>query len=85
MKADTLLSQKGAIKAHLQGPSGKPFTLEEYDAILSIMASKGQDITQLPRPLAVPFSPSTELLTERDVEVALIEPLLLRLGYAETD
>lgn len=85
MKADPLLSQKGAIKAHLQGPSGKPFTLEEYDAVLAIMASKGQDVTQLPRPRTISFLPSTELSNERDVEVALVEPLLARLDYTEKD
>ena len=85
MKADPLLSQKGEIKAHLQGPSGKPFTLEEYDAVLAIMESKGQDIIQLPRPPIVSFLPSTELVNERDVEVTLIEPLLSRLGYTEKD
>ena len=42
MKADPLLSQKGVIRAHLQGPSGKPFTLEEYDAVLAIMQRKGR-------------------------------------------
>jgi len=85
MKADPLLSQKGAIKAHLQGPSGKPFTLEEYDAVLAIMQRKGQDISQLPRPQAISFLPSAELSNERDVEVALVEPLLARLGYTEKD
>ncbi len=83
MKADPLLSQKG--KAHLQGSSGKPFTVEEYNAILEIMASKGQDISKLPRPKTVSFLPSTELRNERDVETELIEPLLLHLGYTEKD
>jgi hypothetical protein len=85
MKADPLLSQKGAIKAHLQGPSGKPFTLEEYDAILGIMEAKGQDITDIPRPKVVQFLGNTELVNERDVETALVEPLLARLGYSEKD
>ena len=85
MKADPLLSQNGYIRANLQGPSGKPFTVREYDAILAIMASKGQDVSQLPRPRTVSFLPSTELQNERDVEVSLIEPLLLRLGYTEED
>jgi hypothetical protein len=85
MKAHPLLSQKGAIKAHLQGPSGKPFTLEEYEAILDIMKSKGQDVSALSRPRAVSFLTSTELTNERDVETELVEPLLLRLGYTPSD
>ena len=85
MKTDPLLSQKGAIKAHLQGPSGKPFTLEEYEAILDIMAAKGQDISNLPKPQRVSYLPSDKLQNERDVEVELIEPLLERLGYTSDD
>lgn len=65
MKADPLLSQKGAIRAHLQGPSGKPFTLEEYDAVLAVMQRKGQDIGQLPRPQAISFLLSAELSISR--------------------
>ena len=85
MKADPLLSQNGYIRANLQGPSGKPFNVREYDAILAIMERKGQDISQLPRPQTVSFLPSTELQNERDVEVSLIEPLLMQLGYTEKD
>ena len=85
MKADPLLSQNGYIRANLQGPSGKPFTVEEHDAILAIMAKKGQDISLLPRPKTVSFLPSTELRNERDVEVNLIEPLLKELDYTDKD
>ncbi len=85
MKADPLLSQNGYIRANLQGPSGKPFTVEEYDAVLAIMAKKGQDISLLPRPKTVYLLPSTELRNERDVEVNLIEPLLKELGYTDKD
>ena len=49
MKVHPLLSQKGAIKAHFQGPSGKAFTVEEYQAILGIMAEKGQGCQPLNR------------------------------------
>ena len=60
----------------MKGPGSGAFTLEEYDAILGIMASKGQDISRLPKPQKLAFLPSTELVNERDVEVTLIEPLL---------
>ena len=85
LKAHPKLSQSAHIKTHMKGPGSGAFTLEEYDAILGIMARKGQDISQLPKPQKLAFLPSTELLNERDVEVTLIEPLLLRLGYTEKD
>ena len=85
LKSHPKLSQSVHIKTHMKGPGSGSFTLEEYDAILSMMASKGQDISQLPRPQTVSFLPSDELNNERDVEVMLIEPLLSRLGYTEKD
>jgi hypothetical protein len=86
LKNHPLLSEKPAIKANFFGPSSKAsFTVEEYDAVLKIMESKGQDLTMLPR---IPLNeqlPQVELQNERDVEVQLIEPFLKRLGYKETD
>ena len=79
---DPLLSQKPAVRGRFWGPSGKAsFTVEEYEAILAIMKSKGQDISVLPRILASDYLPSVELQTERDVEKYLIEPFLKRLGF----
>lgn len=85
LSAHPKLSQSVHIKTHMKGPGSGAFTLEEYEAVLAIMAKKGQDVTRLPRPRTVLFSPTTELGNERDVETKLIEPLLLRLGYAEKD
>lgn len=85
MKAHPLLSQKGAIKAHFQGPSGKPFTVEEYQAVLEIMAEKGQNISELPSIERTSFLPDTELTCERDVETKLIEPFLKKIGWQDSD
>lgn len=85
MKEHPLLSQKGAIKGHLQGPSGKPFSVEEYQAILDIMIQKGQDISLLPKIAFIDCLPSVELEDERSVEINLIEPFLQKLGYSEND
>ena len=85
MKEHPLLSQKGAIRSHFQGASGKAFTVQEYQSILEIMANKGQDITLLPVIRRTTFLPDVELLSERDVELKLIEPFLRRIGYTETD
>ncbi len=86
LKQHSLLSTKPAIRAHFQGASSKAtFTVEEYEAILEIMRSKGQNLAVLPR---IPLNeqlPPVELQNERDVEVQLIEPFLKRLGYKETD
>jgi len=85
MREHPLLSQKAAIKGHLQGPSGKPFSVEEYQAILDIMKCKGQDISLLPKIDVIDYLPSIELEDERAVETNLIEPFLQKLGYSEKD
>lgn len=85
MKEHPLLSQKGAIRAHFQGPSGKAFTVQEYQAVLEIMTNKGQDISLLPKIRQTTFLPDAELVSERDVELKLIEPFLRSIGYSETD
>jgi hypothetical protein len=86
LKNHPLLSQKPAVRAHFQGPSSKaPFTVEEYEAVLEIMKSKGQDLASLPRIPLNEHLPQVELQNELDVEVQLIEPFLKRLGYKEAD
>jgi hypothetical protein len=80
-----LLSQNSYVKARLQGPSGKPLKVEEYEAILEMMAAKGQDISILPRIPHTSFVPSDELENERDVELKLVEPFLEKLGYTAKD
>jgi len=87
LKNHPLLSEKPAVKANFFGPSSKAsFTVEEYEVILEIMESKGQDLATLPRiPLNEQLPPQVELQNERDVEVQLIEPFLKRLGYKDTE
>lgn len=86
LKEHPLLSQKPAIRGSFQGPSGKAaFTVEEYEAIIEITSKKGFDTSVIPRLPFSNFSFPAEINLERDVEIHLIEPLLKRLGYKETD
>lgn len=86
MQHHPLLGQKPALKASFRGPSGKtPFTVEEYEALLEIMAGKGQDLSPLSRIPRSDYHLPEHLYTERDVEMQLIEPFLQRLGYRDTD
>lgn len=85
IKTDQILSQKGLVKANLQGASGDPFSVEEYNAILSVMERKGQDISPLPRLEPLSYPDSADVDNERDVEKFLVEPFLERLGYTGDD
>lgn len=49
------------------------------------MMEKGQDISILPAIPKSNYLPQVDLLNERDVEIQLIEPLLQRLGYGNSD
>ncbi len=85
MAEHPLISKNGHIRANLQGPSGKAFSVEEYEAILCIMKKKGQDISILPKITSATFIPNEELSNERDVEKKLVEPLLEKIGYTPND
>lgn len=86
LKADPLLSKKGAIRANFQGPSSKaPLSFEEYQAILDLMVAHGQDRSELPLIQTPPAQLEIDLENERDVEIQLIEPLLAQLGYRDKD
>jgi len=86
LREHPILSQKPAVRGNFQGSNGKaPLSVEEYEALLLAMEAKGQDLTGLPRMPTSPGLPEIDLLSERDVEVKLVEPLLLRLGYGARD
>lgn len=85
MRNHPLLSENPYVRAHLQGPSGKPLTVEEYDSLLAMMEGKGFDATTLPRPIGLTPLPQMKIQDERGVEAKLVEPLLARLGYGPKD
>ena len=61
------------------------FSVGEYMMLVEMLASKGMDTSLLPAPPAEMAIPDATLNDERDVEVHFVEPLLRRLGFAETD
>ncbi|MGA2597540.1 MAG: restriction endonuclease subunit R [Bryobacteraceae bacterium] len=80
-----VLSLNKSVKAHFQGAGGKRFPLEDYLVLLGILSGKGFDISKLPIPPSHVFDLPEGLENERDVEIQLVEPLLRRLGYTDTD
>jgi hypothetical protein len=78
-------AEDSAVKAHFQGRGGMAFTVDEYSAIREIVRQKGFDDTILPLPPQESPLPDVKLADERDVEIHLVEPLLIRLGYADSD
>lgn len=80
-----VLGQKSVVRAHFQGASGTPFSIEEYAAICDLLRSMGFDSSQLPPAPAEEELLDANLENERAVEQMLIEPLLKRLGFEEND
>ncbi|MDE7241397.1 hypothetical protein, partial [Desulfovibrio sp.] len=85
LKADPVWSQKGLVKANMQGVSGRGCSREEYAALLNILRQKGFDISTLPALPEFAGGPDIPLTCERDVEKYLLEPFLRRLGLTEKD
>ena len=85
LKTDLLFSQNGLVKMCMQGVNGKGWTVTEYNHFLEMLSAKGQDISKLPRIEQIAGIESADVQNERDVEIKLIEPFLIRLGYAEKD
>lgn len=79
------LGSKPAVRAHFQGASGTPFSIEDYTAICELLLGKGFDISVLPPPPATKDFADVSLQNERDVEQILVEPLLINLGFTEND
>lgn len=85
LKADPVWSQKGLVKANMQGVAGRPCSREEYVALLSIIRQKNFDISLLPTLSQSVSNIDRPLSCERDVEKYLLEPFLKRLGLNEKD
>lgn len=80
-----LLGKKPAVRAHFQGASGTPFSIEDYKAISELLLKKGFDVSVLPPPPATKYFADATLQSERDVEQIFVEPFLINLGLTEHD
>ena len=74
---------KSIVKSHMQGISGIQCTVEEYNEIISIVKAKGFNGDDLPKISGPQLSINAELNNEHDIEIYLLEPFLLKLGYSE--
>ncbi|MCL2853008.1 MAG: type I restriction enzyme HsdR N-terminal domain-containing protein [Defluviitaleaceae bacterium] len=84
MKNDEVLSGMPLIKANMQGINGRVVEKVYYDRIMELLKQKGVAVENLPQ-LTNELVVDVVLKNEKDVEKHLLEPLLKRLGYNETD
>jgi len=84
LKNDEMMKDAHFIKMNMQGMNARSIEKKYYDRILEILAYKGMNLDNLP---TIHYEPEPDIVlkNERDVEIYLLEPLLKRLGYKETD
>ncbi len=83
--AHPMLGKNAGVRARFQGRGGMAFSVEEYEAILDLIAERGFDRTLLPPPPPKSELPNLSLTNERDVESRLLEPLLREMGFVDED
>jgi len=74
-----------SLRAHFQGASGREISPAEYEALLEMWKARGFDTAKLPKLARRPPPLLEGIESERDVEERLLEPLLHRLGYEDSD
>ena len=84
---DKIWGTKPEVKAHMQGASGRICTVKEYEALKTLIQKENPsyDIEKLPKPPVEATFDFDELKNEHDVEVKLLEPLLVNLGFKKED
>jgi len=80
-----VFAKNALIRRRMQGINGVPIKIHEYNELLTILQSKGQDISALPRLSRIENISTEHLKNEKDVESNLIEPFLKRLEYERVD
>jgi len=84
IKNDEILSQLPLVKGNMQGINGRQIENKYYNRILEILKSKNFEIDKLPILKDIEL-PELKLENEHEVEINLLEPLLLRLGFSNND
>jgi hypothetical protein len=84
LKINSVFRDNSTVKANMQGLNGRSLTVKEYVELLKMIEEKGSAINNLPK-LPVYDRVHVNIENERDVEIQLVEPLLLDLGFKEKD
>jgi len=87
LAADPVWGAKPEVKAHMQGGSGRVCSVKEYEALKAMIHREAPsfDLVKLPKPPTEAAFDFDALEVEHDVEVKLLEPLLINLGFKKED
>lgn len=87
LATDPVWGVKPEVKAHMQGGSGRVCSVKEYEALKALIHKEDPsfDLGKLPTPPTEASFDFAELEVEHDVEIKLLEPLLINLGFKKED
>jgi hypothetical protein len=85
LKSNPVWVNNSLVRKNLQGINGYPIKYNEYQELLSMLEIGGQRVFDLPKLELTSRLETDELKDEREVEIQLIEPLLVLLGYEFSD
>ena len=85
LKADSEFGTLPMLNNNLQGINGRCLPSWAYNALLSMIAAKGDDISKLPVLYETKDWNPGKMVNEHDVEERILIPFLHDLGYVETD
>ena len=85
LKQHSYFKNHSKVRANMQGINGYQFNQRDYAELIKILETKEFDTSQLPKLYQPEFTLNIDLKSERDVEINLLEPLLKKIGYTESD
>lgn len=85
LKADPYFSQLSITRKNFQGVNGVQFSATDYKELQRLLKDKGFDVSVLPQLFEPNLKFTGHLKKEKDVEEKLLTPLLVKLGFSETD
>lgn len=85
LKADSYFSQLGITRKNFQGVNGVQFSANDYKELQRLLKEKDFDTSILPQLYRIDLEIEGNLKNEKDVEEKLLIPLLIKLGFKETD
>jgi hypothetical protein len=85
LKSDEYFSQNPLVRRNLQGINGYSFSSKDYERMFTLFSAKGFNTKYLPQVYRPEFSLDFDLKTERDVEINIVEPMLMKIGYDKND
>jgi len=84
---DVVWSKNSLIPAHMQNGAGRACSVQEYQALIDMIKTKDPafDVSRLPDVPMENDYVQEGLTVEHDVEVKLLEPFLVQLGFESRD